>query len=239
MSDRIPLRIEEIRLDPGDRFPLTVDADGMPSWWPNLYCSIALRTGGMGLIAENQTRRAQHGWPEGCEFPLFRRTEPDPERLAGPQHEFAMHMSPKDITRMLTEAIAKLQIVSHRTGKPLVVNMRRFRRTYGTRAVEEGASPSELAVMLDHSDLGSVQAYFETRANRVRRLDAALAMHLAPIADAFMGRIVSSERDAVNGTNPAKRIPWYRRHADRLPEKSGHLGTCGSGPCGLFAPISC
>ena len=49
MSDRIPLRIEEIRLDPGDRFPLTVDADGMPSWWPNLYCSIALRTGGMGL----------------------------------------------------------------------------------------------------------------------------------------------------------------------------------------------
>lgn len=49
MSDITPLRIEEIRLDPGDRFPLTVDADGMPSWWPNLYCSIALRTGGMGL----------------------------------------------------------------------------------------------------------------------------------------------------------------------------------------------
>jgi integrase len=49
VSDRTPLRIEEIRLDAGDRFPLTVDADGMPSWWPNLYCSIALWTGGMGL----------------------------------------------------------------------------------------------------------------------------------------------------------------------------------------------
>jgi hypothetical protein len=191
------------------------------------------------LIAENRTHRAQHGWPEGCEFPLFRRFEPDAERLAGPQREFAMHMSPKGITRMLTEAIAKLQIVSHRTGEPLVVNMRRFRRTYGTRAVEEGASPSELAVMLDHSDLGTVQAYFETRANQVRRLDAALAIHLAPIADAFMGRIVRAEREAVNGDNPAKRIPCYRRHAGRLPEKNGHLGTCGSGPCGLFAPISC
>jgi len=191
------------------------------------------------LIVENQAHRAQHGWPEGCEFPLFRRSEIDPGRLDGPLREFAMHMSPKVITKMLTEAIAKLDIVSHRTGEPLVVNMRRFRRTYGTRAVEEGASPSELAVMLDHSDLGTVQAYFETRANQVHRLDAALAIHLAPIADAFMGRIVQSERDAVNGDKPAKRIPWYRRHADRLPEKNGHLGTCGSGPCGLFAPVSC
>jgi integrase len=49
VSDRTPLRIEEIRLDPGDRFPLAVDADGMPSWWPNLFCSVALRTGGLGL----------------------------------------------------------------------------------------------------------------------------------------------------------------------------------------------
>jgi hypothetical protein len=191
------------------------------------------------LIVENQTHRAQQGWPEGCEFPLFRRSEPDPERLAGPLREFAMHMSSEEITVMLRRAIAKLDIVSHRTGEPLVVNMRRFRRTYGTRAVEEGASPSELAVMLDHSDIGTVQAYFETRASQVRRLDAALAIHLAPIADAFMGRIVRSEREAVNGGNPAKRIPWYRRHPDRLPEKNGHLGTCGSGPCGLFAPVSC
>jgi hypothetical protein len=140
---------------------------------------------------------------------------------------------------VLQRAIAKLNIISHRTGEPLVVNMRRFRRTYGTRAVEEGASPSELAVMLDHSDLGTVQAYFETRASQVRRLNAAVAIHMAPIAAAFMGRIVRSEREAVNGDNPAKRIPWYARHPDGLPEKNGHLGTCGSGPCGLFAPVSC
>lgn len=43
----------------------------------------------------------------------------------------------------------------------------------------------------------------------------------------------------MNGNDPAKRIPWYRRSRDRLPEKAGNLGTCGSGPCGLFAPISC
>lgn len=191
------------------------------------------------LIVENQAFRAREGWPDGCAFPLFRRTSPDRSRLGGPQHQFAMHMSSNEITETIKSAVAKLEIVSHRTGEPLVVTTTRFRRTYGTRAVEEGASPSELAVMLDHSDLGTVQVYFETRANQVHRLDAALALRLAPIADAFMGRIVGSERDAVNGGNPAKRIPWYRRHPDRLPEKNGDLGTCGSGPCGLFAPVSC
>jgi hypothetical protein len=81
--------------------------------------------------------------------------------------------------------------------------------------------------------------YFETRASQVNRLDAAVALKLAPIADAFMGRIVRSESEAVNGDDPSKRIPWYRRHPERLPEKAGNLGTCGSGPCSLFAPISC
>jgi hypothetical protein len=191
------------------------------------------------LVMENQAHRAQQGWPEGCAFPLFKRFEPDEEKLAGPLREFAMHMSPEEITLILKKTINKLGIISHRTGEPLVVNMRRFRRTYGTRAVEEGATPTELAVMLDHSDLGSVQAYFESRASQVLRLDAATAMRLAPIADAFMGRIVRSEREAINGNNPAKRIPWYNRHPDRLPEKAGNIGTCGSGPCGLFAPFSC
>lgn len=191
------------------------------------------------LIMENQANRAQQGWPEGCAHPLFRGFEPDIEKMDGPLREFAMHMSPEEITGLVKSAIAKLDIVSHRTGEPLVVNMRRFRRTFATRFVEEGATPTELATILDHSDLGTVQVYFESRASQVFRLDAATAVRLAPIADAFMGRIVRSEREAINGDNPAKRIPWYNRHPDRLPEKAGDLGTCGSGPCGLFAPISC
>jgi hypothetical protein len=191
------------------------------------------------LVMENQAHRAQQGWPEGCAYPLFRRFDPDTERMNGPLREFAMHMSPREIARLVKQAIGKLEIVSHRTGEPLVVNMRRFRRTYGTRAVEEGATPSELAVMLDHSDLGSLQAYFETRASQVLRLDAATALQLGPIADAFMGRIVRTERDAVNGDSPAHRIPWFNRHPDRMPDKAPDLGTCGSGICGLLAPISC
>jgi len=191
------------------------------------------------LIAENAKRRALGGWPSNCAFPLFPRSEPQRDLLDGPLHEFAMHMTSKEITNILRCAVSKLDILSHRTGEALRVDARRFRRTYATRAVEEGVSPAELAVGLDHSDLQNVGVYFETRSSQVDRLDAALALKLAPIADAFMGRVVETESDAVNGNNPAKRIPWFRRRAGKPPERNGSLGTCGSGPCALFAPISC
>ena len=191
------------------------------------------------LIEHNRNWREANGWPEGCSYPLFARTNPRTDLVGSPRHEYAMHHTAHDITNLLKRAVDKLNVVSHRTGEPLHVNSRRFRRTFGTRGAEEGATPAELAAMLDHSDTQNVGVYFETRSSQVERLDAALALKLGPIADAFMGRIVDGEADAVNGDKPAKRIPWFRRHADRPPERAGNLGTCGSGPCSLFAPLSC
>ncbi|MBI5129870.1 MAG: site-specific integrase [Rhodopseudomonas palustris] len=191
------------------------------------------------LILANQASREQQQWPEGCAYPLFPRFSIDESRSEGPYREFAMHLRSEEISPILQSAVDKLGVKSHRTGDWLKVNARRFRRTYATRAVEEGVSPMELAVMLDHSDLGTVMVYFETRASQVFRLDAAVAVKLAPLADAFMGRIVRDEAEAVNGDDPSKRIPWYRRHKEKPIEKAGNLGTCGSGPCGLRAPMSC
>jgi hypothetical protein len=192
-----------------------------------------------GLVLANQAARGQQEWPEGCAYPLFPRFSIDETRADGPYREFAMHLRAEEISPILQSAVDKLGVKSHRTGDRLKVNARRFRRTYATRAVEEGMSPFELAVMLDHSDLGTVMVYFETRASQVTRLDAAVALKLGPLADAFMGRIVRTEDEAVNGNDPAKRIPWYRRHKEKHFEKAGNLGTCGSGPCALFAPVSC
>jgi integrase len=191
------------------------------------------------LVAENAKRRARYGWPGGCALPLFPRTSPQPGMLDGPMHEFAMHMTAGEITDTMKSAMAKLRIVSHRTGDPINSNTRRFRRTFATRMVEEGASPAQLAIGLGHADLQNVNVYFETRASQGLRLDAALAVTLGPIADAFMGRIVDDEADAVNGGDPAKRIPWFRRKFGEKPKRGGDLGVCGSGPCGLFAPVSC
>ncbi|MDT5065866.1 MAG: hypothetical protein QOK02_2021, partial [Mycobacterium sp.] len=191
------------------------------------------------LVADNARRRAEQGWPEGCAFPLFPRATPQPDLLGGPLHDFAMHMTASEITGVLKAAMTKLDVHSHRTGTDLNVNSRRFRRTFATRMVEEGASPAQLAMGLDHTDLQNVGVYYETRSNQVERLDAALATELGPIADAFMGRIVDDETDAVNGGDPAKRIPWFRRKVGGKPQRGGDLGICGSGPCALFAPVSC
>lgn len=191
------------------------------------------------LIAENAKTRARDGWPEGCALPLFSRHKPQPHMFGGPLHEFAMHLTGTEIRHAVKSAIEKLELVSHRTGEPLEAFPRRFRYTFGTRMVEEGASPAQLAIGLGHADLQHVGVYYETRASQVERLDAALAVTLGPIADAFMGRIVDDEADVVNGDDPAKRIPWFRRKFGEKPQRAGDLGVCGSGPCGLFAPVSC
>ncbi|TCU75440.1 phage integrase family protein [Bradyrhizobium sp. R2.2-H] len=190
------------------------------------------------LIDQNMSRRKAARWSEEYAHPLFVASRPRLD-LRGQLREYAMHVIPSDITDMLKNAVRKLGVKSHRTGGDLIVTARRFRRTFATRAVEEGAFPVELAMMLDHSDLQTVQVYYETRSNQVQRLDAALALKLAPLADAFMGRLVVDESEAVNGGNPAKRIPWFRRRPGQTPERNGNLGTCGAGACGLYAPISC
>lgn len=191
------------------------------------------------LIAENAERRIRDGWPEGCAFPLFARDRPQPMLFGGPLHEFAMHLSPDEISKAVKDTVAKLELVSHRTDEPLKVHSRRFRYTFGTRVAENGASPAQLAIALGHSDLQHVGVYYETRSSQVERLDAALAVTLGPIADAFMGRIIDDEADAVNGSDPTKRIPWFRRKFAEKPQRGGDLGVCGSGPCGLVAPVSC
>jgi hypothetical protein len=67
-----------------------------------------------------------------------------------------------------------------------------------------------------------------------------MAVKLGPLADAFMGKIVSDPSETENGADPAKRIPWFRRTPDGDPRLAGDLGVCGAqGACREFAPISC
>jgi hypothetical protein len=56
-SDIHPFKTEVIRRPEGDRYVLTVNAKGFPVDWPNLYCSIALRSSGIAL-ATMQTHMA-------------------------------------------------------------------------------------------------------------------------------------------------------------------------------------
>jgi len=122
--------------------------------------------------------------------------------------------------------------VSERTGFPLHIMPVRFRRTIGTRAAEEGHPPLVIAKLLDHSDTQNVMVYSANSPAVLERIDRALAMELAPLAQAFAGKLV----DGSDGPkNPSKKI------IDLRIDRSGDaMGECGQHSfCGFNAPIAC
>jgi integrase len=185
------------------------------------------------LIAENATSR-----PMPADTPkwLFRRATAHSHSVNSEDGEFSYVMYVDEFTVMIANAIKKLGIKSTVTGKPLKMTTRRLRYTYATRLVDEGISHRGLAEALDHTDLQHILVYFNARSNIVRRIDAAIALQIAPLARAFAGEIVSSESDAVRGKDPASRI--FRENT--VVGKLEGIGSCASFSfCGLGPPIAC
>jgi len=186
------------------------------------------------LIAQN---RAEAPDDDGYGRPLFRRQSPRTDLPAnGPLAEYRYHLSTNHMTRLVGEAVWKLGVTSPRTGRELKVSVRRLRYTFATRLVREGASQRVVAEALDHTDLQNVRVYFDLKSDIVEKLDAAMALELGPLSQAFLGHIVRSEEDAVRGDRKSGRI----YHADRTSRSLEALGTCGSFSfCGLTAPLAC
>jgi hypothetical protein len=157
--------------------------------------------------------------------PLFRLAEPRPNLLRGPLAEFAHHLSSSMVTSLIAECVARLDVRSPRTGKPLKVTTRRLRYTFASKMVRMGTPARELAQLLDHTDTQQVQIYYKADSRFVERLDATIAENIGPTVRAFMGKIVERQNRTID------LIP-YRD----LPE----LGQCGASfVCGLSAPKNC
>lgn len=169
-------------------------------------------------------------------IPLFMREAPLASLFDTPMREYALAFRAGEFTRMISEAVAKLGVTSPRTGRPLHATCRRFRYTFATRLVREGASQRVVAEALDHTDLQHVQCYFDLKSDIVEKLDEAMALALGPLAQAFLGHLVRSEADAVRGDDRASRI--YRHDKDSRTLRP--VGTCGLFSfCGLAAPVAC
>ena len=118
------------------------------------------------------------------------------------------------------------------------LNARRFRRTFGTRLVEEGASEETWMDLMDHSDNQNLKVYFEMRGKTLSRIDKAVESALGPLAARFMGTVVDSETDAVLADKPEQRV--------KAPLETGDIGigTCShdlrtNGLCQLHPPRAC
>lgn len=180
----------------------------------------------------NDVRKAYQGHlPVPSEAPLF----PARQRRADEPKGFEHHRTSQALGLEIKKILRSLQVISERTGQPIHITPTRFRRTLATRAAMEGHGELILAELLDHTDTQNVGIYIEARPEILDRIDRALAMHLAPMAQAFAGMIIDDESQASRPGDPSSRICDPRFAPSMKP-----MGNCGKhGFCGFLAPISC
>ena len=165
----------------------------------------------------------------GAARPLFRRRQP--QDTIG---DWSWHLQSSEFTDLLRRAVKLLRVRS-RAGGPLKISTRRFRYSLATRLVNEGASMLAVADALDHSDLQNVPVYFDVHSDIVEHLDRAMALALAPRAQALT-KIVTSEHDAERGGSKGSR----RLFGDKVREVFEPIGTCSSHSfCNVHAPLAC
>lgn len=169
--------------------------------------------------------------PDPMDAPLF----PAKRRFAAEPDGFRYHRTQQTLSDLLEQTLNGLSAISERTGKPLHINATRFRRTLATRAATEGHGELIIAELLDHTDTQNAGIYIEARPEIIERIDQAIAMHLAPIAQAFAGVIIDDESMATRAGDPSSRVCDPRFSPTMKP-----MGSCGKhGFCGSLAPISC
>jgi len=175
--------------------------------------------------AEKVRARFESILPDPMQAPLF----PVPH-LTRSSPGFEFHRSAADIGHIISYALESLGAVSERTGKAMNISAVRFRRTIGTRAAEEGHSPLVIARLLDHTDTQNVGVYSSSSPAIIERIDRAIAMEMAPLAQAFAGTLVEGLAE-----NSSHRIIDLRVDRSGAP-----MGDCGNhGYCGFNAPIAC
>jgi integrase len=150
-------------------------------------------------------------------------------------HGFEYHVTAEYLSKRVRKALYKLDVRSERTGERVHITPLRFRRTVGTRAAEEGFGELIIAELLDHTDTRNVGVYVQATPVIVERIDRAIAMQMAPLAQAFAGVLIRDESQATRGNDPSSRIVDLRIDRSVRP-----MGSCGQHDfCGLAAPIAC
>lgn len=147
---------------------------------------------------------------------------------------FSYHLSAGSLTNLIINVFKTLCVPSERLSGHIPMSPVRFRRTFATRAAEEGLPLLVIAEMMDHTNTRNVEIYAGLTSRIKSRLNRAVALHMAPLAQAFSGRIIQSEADA---TRPEK----TSRIIDLRVDQSGSgIGSCGSHAyCGFAKPIAC
>lgn len=162
--------------------------------------------------------------------PLFP-TEQEEATVVG----YAYHPTAAHVGYILTKTLKRLNVVSERTGDFMNITPKRFRQTIGTRAAEEGHGELVIAELLDHSDIQNVGVYVSSTPALVERVNKTVAMALAPLAQAFAGKLIAGPSEATRASDPSSII-----RAPSIINSFEGMSSCGKhGFCGFMKPVAC
>lgn len=149
--------------------------------------------------------------------------------------QLAFHQSSENLRTVIQKVIAKFNLVSERTEGNLHITPTRFRRTIGTRAASEGHGELIIAEILDHTDTQNAGVYVQCTPEIIARIDKAVAIYMAPLAQAFAGVLIADKSTAKRFDDSTGDIIDPRSDISCKP-----IGKCGSyGFCGLLSPLAC
>lgn len=168
----------------------------------------------------------------GEDAPLFPTTSVANEDMQL-NDEFRHHPDVVALGAYIRQGLRRIAPISMRTGEPIHIGIGRFRDTLGTRAAQEGYGELVIAELLGHADTQNVKCYVAVIPEIAQRLDKQLAKELAPIANAFKGRILIDKDAASRAGDPTSDIVDYANAGKTV-------GSCGTRyDCKFNAPIAC
>lgn len=152
-----------------------------------------------------------------------------------PDDLFFNHCDPSTLSKRFTNLMQPIAPPTQRLDfAPTPINTRRFRYTYGTRMAEEGASLAEIASELGHVDLQNAMVYVSASPKIVDIIDEKVGHMLAPLAQAFRGRLIENEEQSTHKGALGSRIIDFRVTTDPV-------GNCGGkcAGCKFDKPVAC
>ena len=157
------------------------------------------------------------------------------KRLHAAEDLFYDHCRPEYLSKWFEEVVSEVAPPTARLDfAQMPVRPRRFRYTLGTRMAEEGASKVEIANRLGHVDLQNVDSYFSASPKVLINIDSAMGSALAPLAQAFQGKLVEDEGHTTHKGASGSRIIDFRVSNDPVGSCAGK-----SRGCAFNKPVAC
>ncbi|MEP4309703.1 MAG: hypothetical protein ABJ364_08145 [Lentilitoribacter sp.] len=147
---------------------------------------------------------------------------------------YEVHMTASLVRTRYQSVLKKLNIISPRTGKPMIFNQLRERHTIGTLMAMRGCTVEEIGAWLHHSKPESCEAYIELASRHHQLMSSLLDGKFNHVAGRFLGEVIEYETDA---------FPTASLVTAPEVENAPDLGACETGGCSalnsLAAPYAC